>query len=930
MVGKRRKLWWVAAVALLVTVITWGNSSFGWNVLIDPSNPNAKYLGVLNQTAGILSFLTSLTSIAIGLHQIRLDRRTVGSAPAGQPRHDGPGETAVPSAPIPRRQSGIIDHAEDLADLRQRLTASRSTSGIVIVTGPAGIGKAELVEEVLWELEHTPPGRSGQSGPQVVRWEAAPDMSPGAGLDVGMLVAAIENLSDDEVALREAIGSDRPPLYELRAALEESAGDTPVVIAVRHAEHLLDPVTRQLRDPELDEAFEVLARNDQRPVIVILMTRYSPEPLGRSTWSKLQKPITVKGLDRRDFLKYLRQLTADDTEVFKAVAKLHDRLRGNPRLAQLACAAFGFAQKESNELGAELRSPTNRDRVLGILIQHLIGGLKHLQQRVLEALDAYGTAVRVDAVCALVVEEHHDPYPADAVRNALEKLVEMHLVVKTAHNEYRLGLSQNERKWAGLPDKGKPVDDKWHNLLRRAAYELHDRRVTPPRTLADLRIYLAELRALIWAGDLWDRAYNRIHDDLDPVLRKRNHASLLLEAREKLRGKLGDEMREMANHNALGELYAFKSDFPKAHQQFSKALEYANDLRHLPLQTVIRANWARVYWRNFEVETAYGYYELARDDHDELSRSNPEAYCELLPLRMNILEGLADCHRHWGEYSDAIRLAKEARALPESDEYPQTPGTQDLTAHRRASIGIKLAHWHAELGEDRIAEQTDKTVQAELHGHGQDWLQSVYLSGHAYLLGGKNAEEAIRAAGQAVELASRFADPVILLQARTTLCLAYLRKHDLDGAARQIEAAMQYHHCGASLLPLALQGLVAAAAPRPDTGGPRANDPFQRLQNQAQERIDQDSHDVAAWDFKGFAGCGLFLDGMGVLKDAIAAFHTARDTTRDAARTREPTPGLVKQLMFLLDQLNACSPRPGLLQPAIDVLAATQLHTSGS
>ncbi|NJP96645.1 ATP-binding protein [Nonomuraea sp. FMUSA5-5] len=910
-----------------MAVIAAGNSTFGWNILIDPSNPNAKYLGVLNQTVGIIGVFSS---IAIGLYQIRLSKRAGGSAPAseGQPRQDGSGETALPSAPVPRRKPGIIDHGEDLADLRQRLTGSRS--GIVIVTGPPGIGKAELVEEVLWELEHTPPGPSGQPGVRVLRCEAGPDMAPGAGLDVGMLAAAVGNLSDDDVALQEAISSDSPPLDELRAALEKSAGDTRVIIAVRHAEHLLDPVTRQLRDPELDEAFEVLTRNDQVTVIVILMTRHSPEPLGRSTWSKLQEPISVKGLDRRDFIEYLHRLPADDTEVFKAVAKLHSQLRGNPRLAQLAYAAFQSARQESNELLAELKDSKSGDRVLGTLMQHVIGGLKHLQHQVLEALDAYDTAVRVDAVCALVVEEHHDPYPAAPVRNALEKLVKMHLVVKTAHDEYRLGLSQTERKWAGLPDKNKPVNDKWHNLLRRAAYELHDRRVTPPRTLADLRLHLAELRALLWAGDLWDRAYNRIHDDLDPELRTRNHTSLLLEAREKLRGKLGNEMREMANHNALGELYASKSDFPKAHQEFSKALEYANDLRNLPLRTVIRANWAMVYWRNFEVETAYGYYELARDDHDELSQSNPEVYRDLLPLRMNILEGLADCHRHWGEYSDALQFAEKARALPESTEYPHTPETQGLTVHRRASIGMKLASWHAELGEDRITEQMDETVRAEVNGLGHDWLRSGYLSGHAYLLAGRNAKEAIEAAGQAVELASKFADPVILLQARTTLCLAYLREHDLDRAARQVEAAMQYHRSGDSLLPLALQGLVAAAAPSSDTGGPRAGELFQRLQTQAEERLDQDSHDVAAWDFKGFAGCGLFLDGQGVLKDAIAAFHTARHTTRDAARVREPTPGLVEQWLFLLERLNACGPRPGLLQPVIDVLEATQLHTSGS
>lgn len=924
MVGIRRTLWWLGGIALIVAVIAWGNVLNWWNVLIDPKHPNYQHLGTLNQLAGILSLLTS---VCIGLYQIRVARKTAVQAPRteDEPERVQPSKTTSPPAIMPRREPAIIDRTDEIAVLRERLIGG--SSGVMIVTGPPGIGKAELVEEVLWELENAPTDLSGQVRPTIVRREALSALDGGKGVDVGSLVADIEGLSDDDMALREAIGLDHPPLDQLTAALE-SHRDNPVVIAIRHAENLLDPVTQQLRDPELEEAFEVLSKDAQHKVSVILMTRQTPKTLTTGTWLERWEPLTVGGLGPEDFLKYVKRLANANKSVTTEVAKLHGLLQGNPRRTQLACAAFRFARETPDELTAKLKLMKSDD-VLGFLIQHVIAGLNPLERRTFAALDAYGTSVRLDAVCALVVEEYQEPHPADEVHDALTQLVERHVAVKTAHGEYRLGLSEAERKWTGLPDEGGPVTQERYELLRRAAYELHDRRIDSPRTLADLRFHLAELRALIRSGDLWDRAYRRIEEDLHPELRKRNRASLLLEAREQLRGKLGSEWPEMFNQIALGDIYASRSDFANANEAYRAALGYANGLRSLLYQAMIRANWAGAYWRHFAVETAYEYYQLARDDHDKLLQSDPNAYRGLLPLRMVIYEGLANCHRHWGQYTDAIEFAQKARSVPEPEGYAETPELQDITARRSIDIGMKLARWHAELGEGEVADQIAETVRRELDGRSRDWLQSVYDSGHAYLLLDHDVEESIRMARRAVGLARGFSDPAVLLQAHTTLCLAHLKKNDLRGAARQIEAAMPYRHYGGSLLTPALHALVAAVTPDSDIGG-RANERFRLLLAEAEDRIEHDRHDVAAWDFKGFASCGRFLDGEGEIREAIEAFHTARTTTREPLRTREPTPGLVNHWIFLLELLDARGRQPGLLQPVINVLAATQARTKGS
>jgi transcriptional regulator with AAA-type ATPase domain len=53
----------------------------------------------------------------------------------------------------------LVGRGEELAFLRQRLAAARSGSGrLVLVCGPAGIGKTRLVEELVVEGHDVPVG----------------------------------------------------------------------------------------------------------------------------------------------------------------------------------------------------------------------------------------------------------------------------------------------------------------------------------------------------------------------------------------------------------------------------------------------------------------------------------------------------------------------------------------------------------------------------------------------------------------------------------------------------------------------------------------------------------------------------------------------------------------------------------------------------
>ncbi|KAB8196547.1 hypothetical protein FH608_007400 [Nonomuraea phyllanthi] len=911
--GKQGKLWLLSTIAFLVAFVVLGSSAGWWPILADKSNVAwAESVGWL---AGIVSAIVSIVGLYISIYTLVIDRRERARGTSAEreqqpPQTDQPPATGAPPLETAARITGIVDREDELPLLRTRLT--KGPWGIVIVTGALGVGKTRLVNQVLDELGNAP------GGPRIFRHEAV----PGLGIDVHVLVADIETLLDDE-AVRWPDVIDGAPAERLRASLDELP-DTPAVIVIDRAEHLLDPATHELNDPELGEVFEVLA-TEQHHIAVVLVTRDMPKSAARGTWAQGQPAIRVGELTRTFFRAFVKSLTTQPGVVRKLV-RHHALFRGNLRLVELACVLARSPQFGLHKLSDGLERLKGPQELPRFLVENLTAGLDTWERSALAALDAYGTAVDAAAVRELLPEPEPGKKPRlDEVRDILAGLADKRVADETRDGQYRIALSEEERAWAGLPGEDGPVDEQTKDLLIRAAKELARRRVTPPRTAGDLSLHFAGLRALTRAGRP-QLAYNRI-EDIDGELRKRHCAFLLREPREKLRGKLEkhDPEREMDNDNALGEIYASSGDFARAGAAYGRALHLANTRRDVPRRTLIRANFAAAYWWNRDARHAYDYYGLARDDHGELAGTDRQAYLRLLPLRMGTLEGLADCHRHWGEYDEALQCARDALAVPASDDYPGTPEAREFALSRSVVIGMKTAGWYAELGDREAAEQAVQATKERLNGHDEDWLRSRYENGLASVQLDRDVEEAMRSAQKAVELARKYTDPVILLQARTTLCQAYLAKGDLENAARQIESAARYRHVGRPLLTPALQALVSmAGAGRGGDDGGKAVALFHWLFHETTKRIRRDEHDVTAWDFKGFAICGLRLNGQGSLDEAVTAFQTARATTRRPTTTRRATPGLVDRLLFLLDRLGACAQTPERLLPVVDALSTAR------
>ncbi|AVT29587.1 hypothetical protein C6361_08875 [Plantactinospora sp. BC1] len=794
----------------------------------------------------------------------------------------------IPASPPPAVTSSdmrgaLLDRKSETRGLRTRLTDG--PWGVVVLRGRRGVGKTRLVDAVLAELSRE------QQTTATLRIRRH-DVNPVTRLDVRALVHSVEGGSDPPPSGPPGL----PSLVGLEAALRR-LGDGRVVIVVDSAENLLDPATLKLVDPDLDDALELLATEPGHRVTVLLVTQLDPTSSSDGIWPTAEDPIFVGKLPRHDFFDYLAFV--DRTGVLapaglpeEARRMLYDRLQGNPRLAELAYGVVAVAESGLNlsALVGRLRLQQAKD-VPAYLTRLLIDGLSPVRRRVVEALAAFATPVPAHAVTGMLGDES----PA-RVRQALSVLAADRVVHQVAPDQYFLPFHDHQLVLSRIPDEAARFD-----LLHRAAFELSPLQCRTPQRIADLRVHFAELDALLGA-ELPDAAYEMI-EAIDDVLREWNCGYLLLDQREAVQGQLNDDHLEMANDNALADIYLSRGRLGEAYAAYGRALKVADIRRDETNRMRIYANFGGLYWEQNDTDRALGYYELARDEARRLGSAM---------VQMGALEGIADCHRRRGRYDLAVTCAEEAMALPGSPNYPGTDEAGRFATSRTVAIAIKLARWHMELGQIEIARQLIQkadTAAGSLNG----WLRASVLDGQAdMLLDQGELEQAEAAALVAVEQALLLHDPVTLLQARTTLCVTYLRTDQIEKARREIERAGRYRRRGRSLIVLALGALLARQTGDP----PLADERFQRLLVEATDRVERDPEDFGAWDFQGYAICGKLLDSQQNLDGAVHAFRLARSLTPS-------TPRLVGRLRFLLDQLDHLSHWPRRLQPAIDALSGS-------
>ncbi|MGW3963595.1 hypothetical protein ACWED2_27525 [Amycolatopsis sp. NPDC005003] len=796
---------------------------------------------------------------------------------------------AARTSPAPDASAGtvrLVDRRGEKNKLRTRLT--RDSGGVVRLDGTRGIGKTALVNTVLQELS----AETGDWAPAHIRTY---DVNPAAPLDVPTLVDCLTGRREAGAALHRRGGS---PLVRLEAELRR-LGDSRVVVSIDSAENLVDPDT-ELVDRDLDEALEMLSTDRDHRVTVLLVTQCDLFSPNGSLWPD-RPPETVESMPDEHYSTYLTNLDRHgrmDPGSLPETARrlLYRKLGGNPRHAELAHAAL-IASKGELDLAALTEGLDVQDDgdVPAFLTSLLVDHLGTMQCHVLEALAAFGTPVPESAVAKLVGEVSSTEYSSTAIHAELSALVACRVARRTPSGYYFVPAEDCALILEGKP-KGKRA-----RLYFLAAEQLTDLQNRDPRHPGDLRVHFAELTALVLAGE-HPAAYNMI-ETIDDVLREWNCAHLLRKHREDVKGKLRDSHLEMANWNALGDLYTSEGRFGKAGKAFGKALSIANKRQDDVSKMRIQGNLAAMYWEENETHRALSYFELARDEARRLH--DPMVW-------MGALEGIADCHRRRGGYGTAISHAENALSIPRLADYPDTPRASSFATSRTVTIALKLARWFSELGRFDDAERFLRAADEAVSERPEDSLRASCFDGRADVLFDQGDLEAAESFASAAEDdALRLQDPITLLQARTTLCLVHLANDEFTEARRVIERAQHYRRKRRSLVVLALHALTDWQQRQRTMAGKR----FERLYKEASDRIRYDERDFAAWDFRGFAVCGLHLAGRHGIDDAVDAFRTARSLT-------PPTPALVKRMRLILGKLDESDRRPNRLEPAIAALGA--------
>ncbi|XVV16877.1 tetratricopeptide repeat protein [Actinoplanes sp. CA-131856] len=778
------------------------------------------YVEALSWIMGILGGATSVISL-------RTDRT-------------GTRETAGPL--VRQRDPSLVDR-EPQYDALYGLLSREQPPGVVQVTGSAGVGKSKLVGSVLTDL-----GTHGTA-----RTCFPHTITPGSRFDVRTLIGNILG-KDHPVEIRE--GETR--LTSLRSALQLAGLDRRVIL-IEGAEHLAVPGTDRRVDEQMDEALDALCRYPHpHGTTVILVSPDGIESPGKRGWT--HEVIAVGTLAAEDFEEFVARRGSRQLKKLSASRRqmLHQRLSGNPRnvllmLAIVAHSRSGLSMSDLLDTVGTL-PPSSMPRRLADL---LVAELRDDERDVLQTLAGFDTPIDAEAVAAVV----GPPTDAARARGFLQKFEEYELV-RCSGGQW--SLTAGKAKWF-LPTSTTEQSD----LLRRVAAELKRRLVNDPRSLDDLRYSFAYVDVLLAA-----RRYAVAVAAMQPMsaVLKRWHCNhLLLTQRETVQDNTGVAELEMVNDNELGDAYALVGEYPKADAAYGRALDQANRLGVPQIVASVQHNFGTYYWHSGRADRAYGYYENARKAAEE------HQLPAVLPVA---LQGLAECHRRWGEYNRAFARADEVLS------HGEEPG-----------FLLRVARWRAERGCTGRARELIR--RAEALSHDSPWHLAACQEAYADLLLAENKpDEAAASATDALEKAVRTHNPVVILRARTTLTWAALQSRRWDEAAQHVEEAERYRARGSALVVIALNALV-----HQEDDPAEAARLFLELELESRPRT-QDKKDRGAREMLGIALCREEVDPLTL----IGYFDASGASVLRARRN------------FLLKELNRRMTPPGRLTPLLDVL----------
>ena len=450
----RSRSFWVAVVALVSgTVLLVGDVPRWWGLLSDDQeNGLLRALDRSDKFASVLSLLVGIAALRVTLAQ-----RGAGGWP--------PGSTSK-AAEQARQVFGVfVDRRRERFRLRWVLRDPRSR--LIVVHGPAGVGKTELVRRVL------------ANGRIDARWYlVTPAFSP----TVDTLVHALAmggGQAEAELPL------DNSPLGQLEAILRGRTRKTSIIV-LDSVERMLDDDHR-LTDLGLDEALDLIATGPRHGVKVVVISNTVPMAGAGGTWVDSACRIAVDGLPL-DYFRTFVERSADGRAGL--LSSLDDRrldevrrdLGGRPRLAQLFDAVLESDPNATPlDLAGEVHGWAARIGVDGVgdrLRSRMTAAFRSDRRQVYRVVAAFATPVDVKMVTALTNEfrPHDDHVEMDFVRSELIELSRH--AIHTDHQQQTFFLEPAEASrvlaWREKTDRESAKADRL--LLIGAAWRLRARR----------------------------------------------------------------------------------------------------------------------------------------------------------------------------------------------------------------------------------------------------------------------------------------------------------------------------------------------------------------------------------------------------------------------------------------------------------------------
>jgi tetratricopeptide (TPR) repeat protein len=381
---------------------------------------------------------------------------------------------------------------------------------MLTVAGRAGIGKTAMVCRVLQSLEAGAlPDDGGQLKVDGIVYLSAKSASPVTFPD--LFAGLVELLPPSRAQLLDAVNTNRHigVVVKMQQLLDAFPRGRTVVL-LDNFENVVDSITGEIQDVDLDAALHAVLTLPQHAVKVILTTQVIPQPLSLVQPGRQAVLELDKGLPSPDAENTLRAIDQDggaglrdarDDLLLQAAV----RTRGYPRALE---ALHQILKVDRSTTLEEILSDAEEllpENVVQALVGEAFSRLDPIAQRVMHALAVYAFPVPAAAVDFLL-----QPYVRGANSAAvLKRLVNMqfarrdrdHYYIHPVDQAYAIG-----RIPIGTPQDwltaGEPPYTR-ASLLRRGAE--YCRRIRPEqstwRSAADLTPLMVEFDLLLSSGD---------------------------------------------------------------------------------------------------------------------------------------------------------------------------------------------------------------------------------------------------------------------------------------------------------------------------------------------------------------------------------------------------------------------------------------------